>query len=729
MHKMLLLLTSIFLLFIPEISAQLKWNFLQDFPSPDDTLQTIGGIQSVAVDPEGKVWLAVSSTNGDSIYVPDSSRYFSVNAIYCFLPDGSPATFSDPGITYDEQSGKIFAVTVNGKLVPFYKQNFGIETDQAGNILLCNLNQLIRIDFQTGEGLNELNLSEITGSNSPLCKPSVASNGDIFLSFLYYYTPVIILDENFNLKDTAVDSVAGFGTTVEVSPDGLTLYVPRYTLEKVFIYHRQNMDMSFVLVDSLLGMSPQASKWGPDGNLWLNAGKVVEHGFDYNYTVDTYYSFDVNTMDVVDSMKWTQGEFHLTAEKMRGVDFWSDGIYDYSYLVCYGTVDQNPCQKLRLDTVSFTVDFPNGGEILTSGTIEFISWSGVTGEYLLVQYSTNNGTSWIDIRTAEAKWGWTDWGIPAISSDHCLVRLKDIEYPGVFDISDSVFTLRNAVLDITSPVGGEKWKYGSQQNITWISDNIDSVKLEYSTNNGNSWELIESSIPSSGSYLWTIPDLHSRETKIRITDLDEIRNYEENDEPFIIYSDLLYLTLPNGGELFYIDTGCAVHWYSYELDSINIYFSIDNGQHWDFIDRVDAAFPQWNFPLQPTPSTECLIRITDYIDTTIFDQSDSVFSIGKRIIVNIDSVSMIPEATLLYQNYPNPFNNQSTFSYDLQENGYVKITVYDVEGNVVAVPVEEYQMAGNYSIRFNAAGLSSGIYFYRLQAGTYTETKKMLLLK
>ncbi len=90
----------------------------------------------------------------------------------------------------------------------------------------------------------------------------------------------------------------------------------------------------------------------------------------------------------------------------------------------------------------------------------------------------------------------------------------------------------------------------------------------------------------------------------------------------------------------------------------------------------------------------------------------------------------VPKAYALSQNYPNPFNPSTIINYDLKSNGRVTLTVYDVLGRAVATLANGYQSAGQYSVSFNAAGLSSGVYFYTLRTSSGTSiTKKMLLMK
>ncbi len=93
------------------------------------------------------------------------------------------------------------------------------------------------------------------------------------------------------------------------------------------------------------------------------------------------------------------------------------------------------------------------------------------------------------------------------------------------------------------------------------------------------------------------------------------------------------------------------------------------------------------------------------------------------------SGSSIPESFALYQNYPNPFNPSTVISYRLPTSANVTLKVFDVLGREVETLIQERQSAGMHSVRFNASNLPSGVYFYRLQAGSYSDTKKLLLLK
>lgn len=83
----------------------------------------------------------------------------------------------------------------------------------------------------------------------------------------------------------------------------------------------------------------------------------------------------------------------------------------------------------------------------------------------------------------------------------------------------------------------------------------------------------------------------------------------------------------------------------------------------------------------------------------------------------------------LFQNYPNPFNPATTIKYSVATQSIVTLKVFDVLGNEVATLINEEKPAGIYEVNFNASEISSGIYFYKLQAGSLVETKKMILMK
>jgi hypothetical protein len=110
-------------------------------------------------------------------------------------------------------------------------------------------------------------------------------------------------------------------------------------------------------------------------------------------------------------------------------------------------------------------------------------------------------------------------------------------------------------------------------------------------------------------------------------------------------------------------------------------------------------------------------------------------------VVGIEKEIPSPENFILYQNYPNPFNPSTKIEFRISNFEFVTLKVYDVLGREVTTLINEYKTAGKYEVEFNGhsgegrnlpagrQGLTSGIYFYQLQAGELIQTKKMIYLK
>ena len=92
-------------------------------------------------------------------------------------------------------------------------------------------------------------------------------------------------------------------------------------------------------------------------------------------------------------------------------------------------------------------------------------------------------------------------------------------------------------------------------------------------------------------------------------------------------------------------------------------------------------------------------------------------------------VISIPQEFRLKQNYPNPFNPFTKIDFDIPENGFVSLKIFDLNGKEIKVLVSEFKNSGYYSVELNASELPSGAYFYRFESGNFITTKKLVLLK
>lgn len=151
-----------------------------------------------------------------------------------------------------------------------------------------------------------------------------------------------------------------------------------------------------------------------------------------------------------------------------------------------------------------------------------------------------------------------------------------------------------------------------------------------------------------------------------------------------------------------------------------------------FID-YDASM-ECDLPVEPEVAYDVLYRV-QAIDVTNLASSlsDSVSTQTLKVrdpgLDNLIVNSNIPKSFILSQNYPNPFNPITNIKYEIPKDLFVTLKVYDLLGREIKTLVNEYKEAGNYIVSFNGSELSSGIYFYRIQAGNFIQVKRMVLIK
>ncbi len=121
---------------------------------------------------------------------------------------------------------------------------------------------------------------------------------------------------------------------------------------------------------------------------------------------------------------------------------------------------------------------------------------------------------------------------------------------------------------------------------------------------------------------------------------------------------------------------------------------------------------------------------TDTVKMFVGDIQRDDYTLEKSNLIRVGFMgNLVPSAYNLEQNYPNPFNPSTIIKYQIPEDGLVTLKVYDILGREVTTLVNEQKVSGRYEVNFNASHLASGVYIYKLQAGDYNNSKKMLLVK
>jgi hypothetical protein len=139
----------------------------------------------------------------------------------------------------------------------------------------------------------------------------------------------------------------------------------------------------------------------------------------------------------------------------------------------------------------------------------------------------------------------------------------------------------------------------------------------------------------------------------------------------------------------------------------------------------------WTLRINIAPGTPPQVVTIDTLNGLSFG-NDPAFRRGYiiiRSVTGVDDGEQTPRAFMLNQNYPNPFNAQTTIDYFLPEKSQVRLDIYDILGREIGVIVNDKQKAGPHSVSFDASALSSGIYFYRLKAGKYKQTRHFSVTK
>ncbi len=185
-------------------------------------------------------------------------------------------------------------------------------------------------------------------------------------------------------------------------------------------------------------------------------------------------------------------------------------------------------------------------------------------------------------------------------------------------------------------------------------------------------------------------------------------------------------------------------WFSFNSSSDwgEVQISTDGGITWVIISSriINTSSGIWsNFFIPLAAYADYIVQIAFHFHSIndgggSIDVSSGWFIDDVKItpsLVGVESNlnSKTPQSYQLSQNYPNPFNPSTIIQYAISIKQFVTLKIFDVLGKEVAILVNEEKPAGNYEVEFDGSGITSGVYFYKVQAGTFVETKKMIYLK
>lgn len=153
------------------------------------------------------------------------------------------------------------------------------------------------------------------------------------------------------------------------------------------------------------------------------------------------------------------------------------------------------------------------------------------------------------------------------------------------------------------------------------------------------------------------------------------------------------------------------------------------------VKSIDLQGLQFPISVKAIIKDEAKYSVTNGVGNNEISLDNGTVSLDKKtssfnlLLTSHNDLNNVPSFFNLGQNYPNPFNPSTIINYAVPQKSLVTIMVYDVMGRMVASLVNEEKTAGNYNIQFNASNLASGVYLYRMQAGEFIQTKKLILMK
>jgi len=242
---------------------------------------------------------------------------------------------------------------------------------------------------------------------------------------------------------------------------------------------------------------------------WISSGTSGDVRIEYSTDIGTSWSDVIAEIPDTGAFAWTIPDTPSDSCLLRIAD-------------TNGSLADTSDAIFKISPIPFiTVTSPNGGEDFQVDSVHNVTWnsSGTSGG-VLIQYSTDSGSSWSDVITSIPDTGVYPWTIPGdTTSDNCLVRIADTN-GSLADTSDAIFTISPiSYITVITPNGGEDWGTGYSYYITWTSIGTSGgVQIKYSINNGSSWEDVIAVMPDTGVYFWTIPDTTSDSCLVIISD-------------------------------------------------------------------------------------------------------------------------------------------------------------------------------------------------------------------
>ena len=465
--------------------------------------------------------------------------------------------------------------------------------------------------------------------------------------------------------------------------------------------------------ESWAGSSSKTIKWASNGITNISLELSIDGGSNWTDIETTY---DAST----EQYSWLVPNTPSTNCLVRVTDLDNNANVDESNSAF--TITAAP----EIKVVS-----PNGGEEFDPADKVEITWSSSSVSSVRIQYSIDNGSNWLAVAPITPSDGIYNWTVPNNPSTECLIKVTDISNGNILDESDSVFTINSnglAAPQLVMP-SDDEINLGVDVDFEWdavlnaegytinVADDSAFANLVYQESSLTGTTITIEHFLEGTKYYW----------KVLAEGTAEIGPFS---------STFSFTTMLNAPD------SLTAEVYSHTPDQVILNWAdhsdnedgykverMDAGLTWTEVDEVGANQTTWSETIANPMNYSYRVR-------AYTQDAESEYSNEASVLVSsISDNEAVPTVYTLEQNYPNPFNPSTQIRFGLPFDSNVKLKIYNILGQTVTELVNETLISGYHTLEWNASTLTSGIYFYSIEANSvngnksFSSVKKMLLVK
>ncbi|MCC6846090.1 MAG: zinc-dependent metalloprotease [Bacteroidetes bacterium] len=401
-----------------------------------------------------------------------------------------------------------------------------------------------------------------------------------------------------------------------------------------------------------------------------------------------------------------------------------DGAERAALLGCV-TEPANPVIKLQ---------YPLGKNIIRGGKYDTIRWTSAKVNTVRVEYSDNSGQSWTKIGgVTPAVNRRMPWLVPLNASGQYLVRVLDASNSAVGDSSWVNFSIAAPSVTLQYPVGGERIGQREKPTVFWSSQLIDTVKVEFSSDGGTTWDIVSES-ETGNSLAWNVPDIETSQAVIRVTALSDGKIVSQSGNFAVGKEKLQIIKRELLNKLCRKQTGTIEWMYDFISPSTmaHVAISTDGGVSWTRLTNAlgkniaNGAFDGWNVP--DVITSNALLRIYLRNDAAVADTANAVIA-----DCSVNSVNEVANSwkSVTLEAMPNPAADQIIVRVNLAASvSDAELYLADISGRRIKLFGKFTNLPhGEHSLHFDLGDVVQGAYFLTMKSGSHSAVAPLRIVR